>query len=530
MSKEKHSQNYKSKIKSVTDFMFGGLFSKNKSFDKELSELMYDVQKNHTYSDDKLFVDLVPRYSTHQIRNEYLLTKDSPNFNLSDFLNRNFYKLDLGKSAHQANSKMKPREYIKSLWGELQRSVSLDQGSLIALPNAYVVPGGRFNEQFYWDSYFIMLGLAADEEWDLLEGMIKNVTYMIDRFGFIPTANRTYFLSRSQPPFFSRMVILLAKHKGESVLSRYLPYLLSEYKFWMKGSDILMKSDKKTFDRTVKMPNGAILNRYYDNMMTPRPESISKDLQIATEVVWRKHDQLYLNIRSAAESGWDFSSRWFDDPMDIHTIQTTDIIPIDLNCLLYELEILIAKVYTLIDNQVLADEFIKLSSLRVGALRLYCWDESKGFFFDYNFLKRQTTDRFTLASIFPLYSKIASDQQAALIASHIKNDFLKTGGLATTLIETGQQWDGSNGWAPLQWIAIEGLRNYGYNKLADDIKRRWIKTNLNILAKNSGLIEKYNVKNPNQPGGGGEYQLQIGFGWTNGVLAALLQEDKPVSS
>jgi len=502
---------------------------KVKGFDTNLNELLYDVQKNKIFKDDKSFVDLIPRHSTKQIRDEYLLIKDNPKFNLSDFINRHFVALDSGKEVYVCDSTTSPRDYIKFLWPKLERNKYSDQGSLIALPKPYVVPGGRFNEQFYWDSYFIMLGLAADKEWNLLEDMLTNATYMIDQFGFIPTANRTYLLSRSQPPFFSRMVKLLAVQKGESILPKYLPFLLAEYKFWMIGSDVLKSSDKNEFARTVKMPNGVILNRYYDNMITPRPESLGEDLETAKELTGPGSDLLYLNIRAAAESGWDFSSRWFDNPMNMHTIQTIDIVPVDLNCLLYELEALIAKIYELIDKPVYAKKFKKLAELRVGGIQKYCWDGDSGFFYDYNFRKNHNTGRATLASVFPLYSKVATDDQARLVALQLERDFLKTGGLATTLISTDQQWDGLNGWAPLQWIAIIGLRNYGYEQLADEIKKRWIDNNLAILSQKNILVEKYNVGNLNQLGSGGEYQLQIGFGWTNGVLAALLQEDETLS-
>jgi alpha,alpha-trehalase len=165
-------------------------------------------------------------------------------------------------------------DHIAALWRHLERRNRRDRGSLIALPYAYIVPGGRFNEQFYWDSYFIMLGLAAENRWDMIEGMVKNYTYLMRKFGFIPTANRTYLLSRSQPPFFSHMVRLLVRHKGKLVLVEYLPYLLTEYRFWMKGRTKLAKQEHRAFARVVQMKNGELLNRYYDNKMTPRPESL----------------------------------------------------------------------------------------------------------------------------------------------------------------------------------------------------------------------------------------------------------------
>ncbi|HEU4830568.1 MAG TPA: trehalase family glycosidase, partial [Candidatus Saccharimonadales bacterium] len=337
--------------------------------------------------------------------------------------------------------------------------------------------------------------------------------------------NRTYFLSRSQPPFFSRMVKLLARHKGPIVEVEYLPYLVMEYRFWMKGRKNLLKRENKAFARVAEMPNGVLLNRYYDNKTTPRPESLHEDTLTANGAADRQPDRLYLHLRAGAESGWDFSSRWFEDPQDIRTIHTADIIPIDLNSLLYQLEETIAEAYRLIRQPVLARKFQALADRRAKALQEYCWDEELGFFVDYNFHSHKSTGHLTLAAVFPLYARIASKKQADLVANRLENEFLKEGGLTTTLVETGQQWDSPNGWAPLQWVAIEGLRNYGHHQLANEIKQRWIKANVTVLRKKGKLVEKYNVYDPLTPSGGGEYPLQDGFGWTNGVLAALLGKD-----
>jgi len=413
---------------------------------------------------------------------------------------------------NDSDSKLMLDEYIKNSWNVLKRSETKDKGTLIALPNSYIIPGGRFKEQFYWDSYFIMLGLLVDGYLDIAEGIVKNTAYMIDKFGFVPTANRTNYLSRSQPPFFSRMVMLLAEYKGVPVILEYLPQLLSEYKFWMEG------------DHAVRMPNGSILNRYYDNEKTPRPEMADNDIKISNNVNWRRPDSLYLDIRASAESGWDFSSRWFNDPMDIRTIQTTNIIPIDLNCLLYQLEMTIARAYKLSGELVMVKEFEKLAKCRNDSINVYCWDESEDFYFDYNFNAKESTGSLTLASVLPLFSELATKEQAAKIQQRLEKDFLKQGGLVTTLIDTGQQWDSPNGWVPLQWLVIKGLRNYGYDNLANNIKKRWISTNLDYFKNHKKIVEKYNVTSPGTSAAGGEYDLQEGFGWTNGVLSVLLSE------
>lgn len=513
------------KIKTSLVKTTGQLLRTGKSPDEALGELFADVQRKRVYEDGKTFVDLVPRRRVRAIQQEYQLEKNDPDFDLREFVSRHFYEFAPHKDTEfHTNDALTVSQHITSLWTQLERRNRVNRGSLIALPHKYVVPGGRFSEQFYWDSYFIMLGLAVDGKWDVIEGMMKNYTYMIRKFGFIPTANRTYFLSRSQPPFFSHMVKLLARHKGRRILIEYLPYMLAEYRFWMKGRSKLGPLEHKAFARVVEMPDGILLNRYYDNKSTPRPESLKEDEETAGEARDRQQDRLYLHLRAAAESGWDFSARWFDDPSDIRTIHTADIIPVDLNSLLYQLEQTIAETYQLLKQPILARKFIAASERRAKAMHEYCWSEKEGFFVDYNFHHGNATGVLSIAGVFPLYARIATSKQAAAVAKKIEEDFLQKGGLVSTMIDNGQQWDSPNGWAPLHWVAIEGLRNYGYYQLADEIKHRWIKVNMLVFNEKRKLIEKYNVVSENGLGGGGEYPLQDGFGWTNGVLASLLAE------
>lgn len=516
------------KIKSAIVATTGSLMRTSASPDEALGELFADVQKTQVYDDGKTFVDLIPRRRMKQIQQEYMLAKKDEQFNLREFVSRHFYEYGAYDDSYHTDPNMSVREHISELWNVLERKNRLSRGSLIALPNAYIVPGGRFSEQFYWDSYFIMLGLAADNRWDIIEGMLKNYTYLIRKFGFIPTANRTYFLSRSQPPFFVHMVKLLARHKGRKrTLVEYLPYLILEYRFWMKGRRNLTTRDHRASARVVELPNGLLMNRYYDTKSSPRPESLREDVETADEASGRDPDRLFLHLRAGAESGWDFSSRWFYDPANIQTIHTADIIPVDLNCLLFQLAETIAETYRLLLQPILARRFQAAADRRARAIQEYCWDGSLQFYVDYNYHHHKSMGRYTLAGVFPLYAKIASSKQAAAVAAKIELDFLKPGGLVTTLETTGQQWDAPNGWAPLQWITIEGLRNYGYYQLADKIKKNWVATNLRIYKESGKLVEKYDVVGHKQ-GSGGEYPLQDGFGWTNGVLAALLEEDEKI--
>lgn len=503
----------------------GALLRQSKGLDESLGELLHDVQKQQIYLDGKTFVDLVPRKRARWISDTYRILRKDPDFDLKEFVARHFY--DLSETTHRKDEfKSLPEigAHITKLWDHLEYKNRVTRGSLIALPYSYVVPGGRFKEQFYWDSYFIMLGLAADNRYDRIESMLKNYAFMIRKYGFIPTANRSYFLSRSQPPFFAAMVKLLADKKGKSVLIEYLPYLLAEYRFWMKGKTKLSKTEHRAFARIVELPGGVIVNRYYDNKITPRPESLREDVETAEQAQDREADRLFLHLRAAAESGWDFSSRWFEDPNDIRTIHTADIIPVDLNCLLYELETTIEDTYGILKQPLLAKRFKQAAQKRAVAIDRFFWNEKEGFYYDYNFHKKQHTNVPSLAGVFPLYVGTASNEQAKLVADMLKKEFLKPGGLVTTLNTTSQQWDSPNGWAPLQWVAIRGLRQYGYTELADDIKNRWLALNEHVFATKHKMIEKYNVTNESGLGGGGEYPLQDGFGWSNGVYQALKKE------
>jgi len=495
--------------------------------DELLGDLFGDVQTQQIYPDGKTFVDLIPKKRIRSIKEEYKLLKADPNFDLREFVSRHF--TDLAETLHKkapfdVHADDTTEEHIRRLWDYLERRNRVDRGSLIALPHKYIVPGGRFNEQFYWDSYFIMLGLAAQGEWKRVEDMLKNAAYMIRKYGYVPTANRTYFLSRSQPPFFVMMVQLLAQHKGKKVLRNYLPHLLIEYRFWMKGRRKLEETEHNAYRRVVQMSDKSLLNRYYDNKVTARPESLREDVETAQASGKRVRDRLFLHLRAAAESGWDFSSRWLTDPNDLKTIHTADIIPVDLNSLMYMMESTIADAYNTLLHPVQVRRFRKAATRRKNAINEYLWDEDQKFYMDYNFHHQENTKVFSLAGVFPLYAGVAGEAEAAAVAAMIQRDFLKPGGVVTTLIENGQQWDSPNGWAPLQWVTVQGLRKYGYDELAETISRRWLDLNDSVFKQTHRLVEKYNVMGGDGLGGGGEYVLQDGFGWTNGVYVALKKE------
>jgi alpha,alpha-trehalase len=320
------------------------------------------------------------------------------------------------------------------------------------------------------------------------------------------------------------MIDLLANDKGSKVLVKYQSELLKEYAFWMKGNRNLTIGQAS--DNVVFMPNGEVLNRYWDGSDKPREESYKKDID-AAKLSQQKPEEFYRNVRAAAESGWDFSSRWFGNPADLGTIQTTDIIPVDLNCLIYHLELSIARSYRLQGDLHNYNNYLNKANSRKKAIIKYCWNEKEGWFMDYNWKLKKASPVKSLAGVFPLEFNIADKKQANKMALGLKLNFLKPGGLVTTLSKTGQQWDSPNAWAPLQYMAIDGLSKYHHTVLAQSIAERWISTNTRVFEQTGKLMEKYNVIDTEAKAGGGEYALQDGFGWTNGVLLNLMDHYPP---
>lgn len=491
-----------------------------KSPDEALGELFSMVQMSRVHPDGKTFVDQVPHQTVSRIVKLYKEQSKQEDFNLTTFINQHFAAFSAAQVETLDTPHADPEAYIKKTWNSLTREAPNSTGSLLALPKPYIVPGGRFSEQYYWDTYFTMLGLEASGRHDLSDGMMNNAQHMFTKFGFIPTGNRTYYLSRSQPPFFLHMVRLIAHRKGHyRYLIPRLHYLLLEYAYWTRNTPEFLKMSKTHYRRLVKMPNGQALSRYYDGKNTARPEMYRDDVEAAKDSP--DHSATYRHLRAAAESGWDFSSRWLADPMDLGSIRTTDIVPIDLNCLLYELELGLAEAHKKILQLPQAKYYALKAKRRRETINKYLWDEKQGYYFDWDGKAGKPTEIWSLAGIFPLYCGLASHAQAKRVAAVIEEKFLKPGGVVTTLHTTGQQWDSPNGWAPLQWATIIGLRRYGYETLADSIKYRWLAANEALFANEGKFVEKYNVVDPTARGGGGEYVLQDGFGWTNGVFMAL---------
>ena len=476
------------------------------------------VQRAKVFPDNKTFVDLIPRDSPEAImtafRSEHPRNRDA----LAAFVSKHFRTRE-----DAPGSKLTMREHIKSLWAVLAKppTAVVPGSSSLQLPYAFVVAGGRFGEMYYWDSYFTMLGLKADGEKPLIDSMLGNFVSLVERYGHVPNGTRSYYLTRSQPPFLSLMMDL-SDTRDPVLDAQRLRALKTEYAYWMAGADCLGKN--ASCQHVVKMPDGSLLNRYWDARDSTRDESFTLDVDTAREGAPRPAAEIYRDLRAGAESGWDFSSRWMRDGKQLSTIHTTEIVPIDLNSLLWNLERSIARRCTTIRDAACAAAFERRAEARRSAIGKYLWDGREKRFGDWDISTGRLTPSISAAVLYPLFVGLATADQANETARLTETKLLAPGGLRTTTVGTGEQWDEPNGWAPLLWIAVQGLDRYDHRTLADQLARRWVRTVSGFYDCTGRMVEKYDIES-GQAGSGGEYPVQDGFGWTNGVTRALL--DRP---
>jgi alpha,alpha-trehalase len=500
----------------------------------DLGSLFHDVQLAALFPDSKTFADARPLRAPSEITSRYAVARAREGFGLRDFVDRHFEQPRPAGEGFQADTTRSMEEHIRALWPALTRppDAPARYSSLIPLPNPYVVPGGRFREVYYWDSYFTMLGLVEHGRTDLVRSMLDNFAHLIRTVGHVPNGNRTYYLGRSQPPYFAAMVGLYARAADSTQALRYLDALEAEHAFWMEGANRLAAG--AAHRRVVRLRDGTVLNRYFDDIPEPRPESYREDYTLAQTVPAARRVALYRNLRASAESGWDFSSRWMRDPADLRTLETLELVPVDLNSLLYHAERTIAALRRLrgrAGDAEVAVRFTDAAAKRRRALLAAAYDPERGFFYDVRWRTgERVTDRPTLAAAAPLYFGLATPEQGRAVAARLARDFLKHGGFVTTLIASGQQWDAPNGWPPLQWLSIEAVRRYGHADIADLARGRWLALIRRTYRLTGKMTEKYDVVDLHRRAGGGEYPTQDGFGWSNGVALALSAQERGVEA
>ncbi|XP_069470509.1 trehalase [Ambystoma mexicanum] len=414
----------------------------------------------------------------------------------------------------------------KSLGRKIKEEVRIrpELHSQIYVPHPVVVPGGRFREFYYWDSYWVINGLLLSEMPTTAKGMIQNFLYMVDRYGLIPNGGRVYYLRRSQPPFLTSMMESYMTNQNDTEFLRSNIHLLEkEYEFWMTNRSVEVEMNGRNYT----------LNRYNVQVGEPRPESYTDDLELASHLPADVRLSLLAELKSAAESGWDFSSRWYATVGQVQTTtlmntRTSTIVPVDLNAVLCRTERLLADFHGKLGNTEKVLEFRKLLDRRLEAVHAIHWDESVGVWLDFDLQARARRNAFYPTNLSPMWADCMADLSSADKAVQYlenSNALSYQNGIPTSMSQSGQQWDFPNAWPPLQHMVIEGLAKSSSTKgqeLALRLSQNWITTNYGAFQKYRAMFEKYDVTNDGKPGGGGEYDVQEGFGWTNGVVLQLL--------
>ncbi|KAG7471160.1 hypothetical protein MATL_G00121430 [Megalops atlanticus] len=524
-------------------------------------ELLRQVQTAKLFDDDKYFVDMKLKATPDEVLAAFQnLTSSSPDNNLKpselrEFLNTFFE--EPGKEFEQWTppdwhdkplflSKVSDAELrswaekLHHLWKSLGRKIRADVRdhpelySQIYTPHPVIVPGGRFRELYYWDSYWVINGLLLSEMRETARGMIQNFLYLIDRYGFILNGGRVYYERRSQPPFLTLMVESYYKAtQDKDFLRAALPVLEKEYHFWMQN-----RSVAREVNGTVH-----VLNHYSVQVGQPRPESYTDDLELAEGLTEGAQESLWAELKAGAESGWDFSSRWFVDSQGgnsgtLKDTRTSQILPVDLNALLCRNEKTLASFYKILGDTAGAERYDRALRERLQAIEAVLWDPQRGVWFDYSLVNNRSHDAFYPSNLAPLWAQCYSQPamgERALRYLQESGALKYPNGVPTSLTNSGQQWDLPNAWPPLQHMLIEGLWSVSTEEaeeVAFDLAQRWIRTNWLAYLKYEAMFEKYDVNGDGKPGGGGEYEVQLGFGWTNGVALQLLEKfgDRLVSS
>ncbi len=410
---------------------------------------------------------------------------------------------------------------------------------LLYLPHPYVVPGGRFNEMYGWDSYFIQVGLLRDGELKLARNVVDNFIYQIEHYGQILNANRTYYLTRSQPPFLTGMILNVYRHtRDKKWLENSLPAIDMYYRYWTTGPHLSTETG---------------LSRYYDSGDGPAPEVVAdeRDEQGRTHYdrvkeYFRTHEVtdyderdyydpdndlltelFYKGDRAMRESGFDPSNRFGQFNADILNYN-----PVCLNSLLYLMETETAEIHRIIGHRAAAAVWLRRARERRARMNQLMWDKKDGLYYDYNFKTGKVRRYPFVTTFYTLWTGIADRRQAARIARNLSL-FERAGGLQTSTNPSGSQWDAPFGWAPMQMIAVAGLRRYGYHAAANRISVNFLSLILKEFKEHNVIVEKYDVeRRDSQVRSGlkfGYTSNEIGFGWTNAAFVELyanLPEDR----
>ncbi|XP_032669462.1 trehalase-like isoform X2 [Odontomachus brunneus] len=477
-------------------------------------------------------------------------TNNSPNSTEVDiFVQENFAMQDELENATLPDWKENPailrliqdpkfREWAKDLnkiWRMLARKIKSDvivnpqRHSLIYVNNTFIIPGGRFKEFYYWDSYWIIEGLLLCDMHVTAKGMIENFLSMVERYGFVPNGGRVYYLSRSQPPLLISMV---AKYyettpNDYEFLKKNIHLLETEFKYWHNEKTVNVTKNGKTYT----------MAHYVVNSRGPRPESYKEDYSLAQQLPEQERGALYNNLKAAAESGWDFSYRWCvvtnkNANLSLVNVSTSNIIPVDLNAILAKNARLLAEFHDILDNPEKAQYYTKIATDYQAAIDNILWNEDEGVWLDYDVENERARNAFYPSNLTPLYTmnynKSKKNEYAQRAVDYLKKNKIEAffGGTPTSVNQTGEQWDFPNAWPPLQSFLVKGLHQTSTKEAMDfarELASRWLRSNYIGYDEYGKMFEKYNAIVPGSSGGGGEYNVQDGFGWTNGVVFEFLR-------
>ncbi|KAJ8927272.1 hypothetical protein NQ314_020275 [Rhamnusium bicolor] len=518
-------------------------------------KLLDVVQRAGIFQDSKTFVDMMQiNPSTLTLTNFENLQKETDNNptikQIRKFVKDNFISEGELKNWSPSDIKRNPAflekiedtvvrdfaKYLVSIWPMLARKIkkriseNQDRHSLIYVPYGFIIPGGRFKELYYWDSYWVIKGLLLSEMDKTVRGMLGNLISFVERYGFVPNGGRVYYLNRSQPPLLSLMVGLYIDATNDiSWLNKNVGYLENELKWWLNKRTIVVSKDGSSYN----------LAHYAVESGTPRPESYIEDVRTCSIYKNQNEKELcYKNLKGAAESGWDFSSRWiFDNKGGVNAnltrIQTSRIVPVDLNAYLCKAFEELSRFYLLLGNQAKSKQWQEKVDSWKKSIELVLYDKKDGIWYDYDISLSRLRKYFFPSNFAPLwtesYERHLGKLYGSRAAKYIRNQGIHKfkGGIPTSLRQSGEQWDFPNAWPPLQEVVILGLLKSGDSdafQLAKRFATLWINANILGYSGDKEMFEKYDAVNSGQYGGGGEYSIQTGFGWTNGVALSIINE------
>ncbi|CAH1110056.1 unnamed protein product [Psylliodes chrysocephalus] len=485
---------------------------------KHFESLMEETGNHPSYAQVKSFIDnnfefqgeLVPWTPTDYTENPQFLTKIK-NTTVADFAKK-----------------------LNTVWLTLARKVNTsvykfpDRHSIIYLPEGFVIPGGRFKEVYYWDTYWIIKGLLISGMTDTARGMLNNFVSLIRRFGFIPNGTRVYYLNRSQPPLLSAMVGIYFNYTNDKKwVKKNIDAIETELLWWLQNRAVTVKKQGTEYR----------LAQYSVKSGTPRPESYSEDIETCRAFDYYEKIKCYKNLKSGAESGWDFSSRWLvgsdgSISLKLEDIDVIGIVPVDLNAFLCGGFGQISRFYKMLGNAWQSKKWRKREQVWMDGISRVLYDSKDGTWYDWDINLSKPRRGFFPSNLSPLFTESFEPHMKEYYGRRAieyldKNniDSFK-GGIPTSLLQTGQQWDYPNAWPPLQDMIVTGLLN---TKIPAGIEKARLYAIYSLDAYITGfrttseMFEKYDASVSGQYGGGGEYTVQTGFGWTNGAALSFIK-------